>query len=126
MMLQRYVIIVATAFGGAWTMIVGGLAVAGDRGAARAAAAGDVWILYPTDAGARTALGAARLDRARAGRHGRAARHHGRKRSESKSAVGSAVSESDNLNLTNLNLQFRRRRDGDVRTARRTWTGKVR
>ena len=47
MMLQRYVIIVATAFGGAWTTIVGGLAAMGDRGAARAAAAGDVWILYP-------------------------------------------------------------------------------
>ena len=31
MFLQRYVIIVATAFGGAWTVIVGGLAVAGDR-----------------------------------------------------------------------------------------------
>jgi hypothetical protein len=48
MFLQRYVIIVATAFGGAWTMIVGGLAISGDRGAARAASAGDVWILYPT------------------------------------------------------------------------------
>jgi len=48
MVLQRYVIIVATAFGGAWTVIVGGLAVAGDRGAANAAAAGNVWILYPT------------------------------------------------------------------------------
>jgi hypothetical protein len=48
MFLQRYVIIVATAFGGAWTVIVGGLAIAGDRGAARAATAGDVWILYPT------------------------------------------------------------------------------
>src|SRR5580765_98411 len=47
MLLQRYVIIVATAFGGAWTVIVGGLAIGGDRGAARAAAAGDVWILYP-------------------------------------------------------------------------------
>ena len=47
MMLQRYVIIVATAFGGAWTMMVGALAALGDRGAARAAAAGDVWILYP-------------------------------------------------------------------------------
>jgi len=47
MLLQRYVIIVATAFGGAWTVIVGGLAAAGDRGAAKAAAAGDVWILYP-------------------------------------------------------------------------------
>jgi Domain of unknown function (DUF4203) len=44
MLLQRYVIIVATAFGGAWTMIVGGLTV-GDRGS-RAASA-DVWILYP-------------------------------------------------------------------------------
>ena len=65
MVLQRYVIIVATAFGGAWTMIVGGLAIAGDRGAARAAAAGDVWILYPTDAGAGTAVGADRVDRAR-------------------------------------------------------------
>jgi hypothetical protein len=48
MFLQRYVIVVATAFGGAWTVIVGGLAVAGDRGAARAASAGNVWILYPT------------------------------------------------------------------------------
>ena len=47
MVLQRYVIIVATAFGGAWTVIVGALAIAGDRGAARAAAAGNVWILYP-------------------------------------------------------------------------------
>jgi hypothetical protein len=48
MFLQRYVIIIATAFGGAWTTIVGGLAISGDRGAARAASAGDVWILYPT------------------------------------------------------------------------------
>ena len=47
MLLQRYVIIVATAFGGAWTVIVGGLAVSGDRSAARAASAGEVWILYP-------------------------------------------------------------------------------
>ena len=48
MFLQRYVIIVATAFGGAWTVIVGGLAISGERGAARAASARDVWILYPT------------------------------------------------------------------------------
>src|SRR5471030_793303 len=47
MFLQRYVIIVATSFGGAWTVILGGLAIAGDNGAAKAAAAGDVWILYP-------------------------------------------------------------------------------
>jgi hypothetical protein len=50
MVLQRYVIIVATAFGGAWTLIVGGLAMGGDRGAARAASAGDAWILYPSSA----------------------------------------------------------------------------
>jgi hypothetical protein len=48
MFLQRYVIIVATAFGGAWTVIVGGMAVAGDRGAAKAASGSSVWILYPT------------------------------------------------------------------------------
>ena len=47
MALQRYVIIVSTSFSGAWTMIVGGLAIAGNRAAERAAAAGNVWILYP-------------------------------------------------------------------------------
>ncbi len=46
MLLQRYVIIVSTAFGGAWTVIVGGLALIGSRSAPRAPAA-DVWILYP-------------------------------------------------------------------------------
>jgi Domain of unknown function (DUF4203) len=45
--LQRYVIILSTAFGGAWTAIVGGLALAGDRGAATAAARSDVWLVYP-------------------------------------------------------------------------------
>jgi len=52
LLLQRYVIIVATAFGGAWTIIVGGLAIAGDRVLARAAASADVWILYPLTPGA--------------------------------------------------------------------------
>ena len=50
MFLQRYVIIVSTAFGGAWTVLVGGLAMTGDRtatGAAKAAASANVWILYP-------------------------------------------------------------------------------
>src|SRR5262249_5102802 len=47
MMLQRYVIIVSTSISGAWTIIVGGLALLGNRAAERAAAAGDVWILYP-------------------------------------------------------------------------------
>ena len=45
--LQRYVIIVATAFGGAWTTIVGVLAMMGDRVAENAAAKSDVWLVYP-------------------------------------------------------------------------------
>jgi len=48
--LQRLVIIVATAFGGAWTLIIGALALAGDRGARTAAAANDVWVAYPLSA----------------------------------------------------------------------------
>ena len=51
MLLQRYVIIVGTAFGGAWTLLVGALAVMGDRAALRAATAAGgadaAWILYP-------------------------------------------------------------------------------
>jgi hypothetical protein len=50
MVLQRYVIVVSTAFGGAWTMILGGLALAGERVAARTAHSEPVWILYPTAA----------------------------------------------------------------------------
>ena len=51
--LRRYVIIVGTAFCGAWTALVGGLALAGDS-AALAAASGDVWMVYPmTPAGQR-------------------------------------------------------------------------
>jgi hypothetical protein len=46
--LQRYVIILGTAFAGAWTMLVGGLALMGYTTALDAAAAGDVWVLYPT------------------------------------------------------------------------------
>jgi len=45
--LQRYVIIVGTAFGGAWTLLVGALALMGDSGPMKAAAAGDLWVLYP-------------------------------------------------------------------------------
>ena len=56
MLLQRYVIVVGTAFGGAWTLLVGALAVMGDRaalraimttGAAGSASAEAAWILYP-------------------------------------------------------------------------------
>jgi hypothetical protein len=47
MYLQRYFIILYTAFGGAWTMIVGAMALVGNRTALQAAASGDVWVAYP-------------------------------------------------------------------------------
>jgi hypothetical protein len=47
LILQRYVIIVGTAFSGAWTLIVGALALLGDRAPARGRGGSDVWILYP-------------------------------------------------------------------------------
>jgi hypothetical protein len=47
--LQRYVIIVGTAFGGAWTLIVGAMALVGNRTALAAAAGGNVWVAYPLD-----------------------------------------------------------------------------
>ena len=46
MVLQRYVIVVGTAFGGAWTMIVGAMSLTGARDVAKAATARP-WILYP-------------------------------------------------------------------------------
>lgn len=52
--LQRYVIVIGTAFGGAWTAVVGAIAIAGDRFVQSAEAIGrapadrpDVWVLYP-------------------------------------------------------------------------------
>lgn len=45
--LQRFVIIGATAFGGAWTIMVGALALAGNRLAIDAAARNNVWLAYP-------------------------------------------------------------------------------
>jgi len=50
MFVQRHVIVVTTAFVGAWTLIVGILATVGDRGALAAKSASNVWILYPTTA----------------------------------------------------------------------------
>ena len=47
MALQRYVIIIATAFAGAWTLLVSGLTLT-ERGSALARAP-EVWILYPLD-----------------------------------------------------------------------------
>jgi hypothetical protein len=46
MVLQRYVIIVGTAFSGAWTLLVGTLTVAGDRMIVRSPAA-EAWVFYP-------------------------------------------------------------------------------
>ena len=45
--LQRYVIIGATSFGGAWTIIVGAIALTGTRVAVDAAARNNVWLAYP-------------------------------------------------------------------------------
>ena len=45
--LQRYVIIIGTAFAGAWTMLVGALAFMGDGGPLKAAAEGNPWVVYP-------------------------------------------------------------------------------
>ena len=47
MVLQRYVIIVSTAFSGGWTLLVGAVTVAGIRTAARVTSAADAWIFYP-------------------------------------------------------------------------------
>ena len=44
--LRRYVIIVGTAFGGAWIGLIGTLALAG-HGRALAVASGDIWQVYP-------------------------------------------------------------------------------
>jgi hypothetical protein len=58
--LQRWVIIMATAFGGAWTLIVGVSALMGDPAAKVAAASNDVWVFYPLnlEPGRRWLLGA--------------------------------------------------------------------
>ena len=45
----RYMIIVGTAFGGSWMLIVGALALAGNKAAAQAANEGSVWLVYPLD-----------------------------------------------------------------------------
>ena len=47
MFLQKHVIVVFTAFGGAWTVILGAMALLGTRAAMAAAAAGNVWDIYP-------------------------------------------------------------------------------
>lgn len=49
LVLQRYVIIVSTAFGGAWTSVVGGLALTGDPEAIAAVGTLSGWVTYPLD-----------------------------------------------------------------------------
>jgi hypothetical protein len=51
MTFQRYVIITATAFGGAWTMLVGAAALMLGQGARAPSATADVWVVYPSSAG---------------------------------------------------------------------------
>lgn len=45
----RYMIIVGTAFGGSWMLIVGAMALMGNKAATRAANEGSVWLVYPLD-----------------------------------------------------------------------------
>ena len=50
--ITRYMIIVGTAFGGSWMLIIGAMAlinIGGDHAAAKAASAGNTWIVYPLD-----------------------------------------------------------------------------
>ena len=47
MILQRYVIIVGTAFGGGWTVVVGAVALMASQAVEAAAAAGAAWVMYP-------------------------------------------------------------------------------
>ena len=46
-LLQRFVIILATSFAGAWTVIIGALTLASDSAAVGGRPASDVWLLYP-------------------------------------------------------------------------------
>jgi hypothetical protein len=47
--LERYVVMVGTAFGGAWTLMLGLMALAGDTAAVAAASAKNLWVAYPFD-----------------------------------------------------------------------------
>jgi len=50
MLAQRYVIVIMTSLGGAWTIMVGALALADATGVFQAAASGEVWVVYPFSA----------------------------------------------------------------------------
>jgi Domain of unknown function (DUF4203) len=51
MLVQRYMIIVCTAFGGAWTIVIGAVNMLAARGVPRGGLPLDVWILYPASLG---------------------------------------------------------------------------
>jgi hypothetical protein len=51
MFLQKYFIVVFTAFGGAWTLIMGGMALLGDKAARAASAGNNIWVIYPLNPG---------------------------------------------------------------------------
>jgi hypothetical protein len=48
MSFQRHVIIIATAFVGAWTMLVGAATLMLGKGARAASSVNDIWVVYPT------------------------------------------------------------------------------
>ncbi len=68
----RYVVMFGTAIAGAWTLIVGGLAMTGNPAAQRAASAGDVWVLYPLGPDPWRVVAGGAVVRAGGGRRGRA------------------------------------------------------
>lgn len=47
--IQRWVVIFGTAIAGAWTALVGGMALLGDGAALKAASAPNVWVVVPTN-----------------------------------------------------------------------------
>jgi len=51
MSFQRHVIIIATAFVGAWTMLVGAATLMLGKGARAASSVNDIWVVYPTSGG---------------------------------------------------------------------------
>ena len=91
MYLQRYFIIVGTGFGGAWTMIVGAMALIGDQTTLAAAARGDVWVALSHESRARSAVGADGVAGAWRDWHRRAARHHRRREGQGCPAQEGAV-----------------------------------
>ena len=73
LLFQRYVIVVSTAFAGAWTSIVGGLALMGDAEAIAAVGTLSGWVSFSAGPSSDAAGGAGGLARGRSPRRGGAA-----------------------------------------------------